>query len=104
MFNDMITYRILRYVATLAWDKQMLSMATFQRYANTVEQVTGLQGIWGFVEETVRSFCRPGEDYGSFYSVYKKAHGFKFQSIVTPDGLQSSLVGPFPEPVGDWVV
>ena len=52
----------------------------------------------------MRPFCRPGEDQASFYSGYKKTHAFKFQSIVTPDGLLSSLAGPFPGPVGDWVV
>ena len=104
VFNDMITYLISRYAATLAWDKQRLSMTTLQRYASAVEQVTGLRGIWGFVDGTKRPFCRPGEDQGSFYSGYKKTHAFKFQSIVTPDGLLSSLVGPFPGPVGDWVV
>ncbi|RPB02064.1 hypothetical protein L873DRAFT_1880710 [Choiromyces venosus 120613-1] len=42
----------------------------------------------------MRPFCCPGEDQKSFYSGYKKMHTFKFQSIITPDGLLSSLVGP----------
>jgi len=52
----------------------------------------------------MRPFCRRGEDQAAFYSGYKKTHTFKFQSIVTPDGLLSSLIGPFPGPIGDWIV
>ena len=37
-----------------------------------------------------------------FLQWLQKSHGYKFQSIVPPDGLLSSLVGPFPGPVGDW--
>jgi len=71
---------------------------------NAVKDASGLPGIWGFVDGTMRAFCQPGEDQASFYSAYKKMHAFKFQSIVTPDGLLSLLAGPFPGLVGDWVV
>ena len=37
-----------------------------------------------------------------YYSGHKGYHGIKFQSIVTPDGLISSLYGPIFGPVGDW--
>ena len=49
-------------------------------------------------------FCRPGEDQASLFSGYKKKHAFKFQSIVTPDGLRASVGGPFPGLVADWIV
>ncbi|RPB02912.1 hypothetical protein L873DRAFT_1826546 [Choiromyces venosus 120613-1] len=60
--------------------------------------------IVGFVDGTMQPFCRPGENKKTYYSGYKKTHAFKFQSIVTPDGLLSSLVGPFPGPIGDWMI
>ncbi|RPA92512.1 hypothetical protein L873DRAFT_1709451, partial [Choiromyces venosus 120613-1] len=69
-----------------------------------VKSASRLPAISGFVDGTVRLFCHPGEDQGSFYSEYKKTHEFKFQNNVTPDSLLSSLVGLFPGPVGDWVV
>lgn len=37
-----------------------------------------------------------------FYSGHKRKHGYKYQSIVTPDGLVSSLMGPFIGRCGDW--
>ncbi|PWW73575.1 hypothetical protein C7212DRAFT_216301, partial [Tuber magnatum] len=104
--NDLVSYLISRYAETLFWDKWRLTFDTLQRYvyANTIKCTSGLPGIWGFVDSTMRPFCHPGENQGSFYSGYKKCHPFKFQSIVTPDGLLSSLAGLFPGPIGDWVV
>ncbi|RPA92707.1 hypothetical protein L873DRAFT_1708778, partial [Choiromyces venosus 120613-1] len=43
-------------------------------------------------------------DQGSFYSGYKRTHVFKFQSIVSLNGLLSLFVDPFLRPVSDWVV
>ena len=36
-----------------------------------------------------------------YYSGYKNVHGFKYQSIVTPDGLVMSLIGPYEWKVND---
>jgi nuclease HARBI1 len=38
------------------------------------------------------------------YSGYCKDHGMKWQAIVTPDGLISSLHGPYPGPTNDWTI
>jgi hypothetical protein len=38
----------------------------------------------------------------SYYSGYKKAHGYKFQTVITPDGIMSSLAGPTVASHGDW--
>ncbi|RPA96531.1 hypothetical protein L873DRAFT_1693923, partial [Choiromyces venosus 120613-1] len=47
---------------------------------------------------------RPGENQQTYYSGYKRTHAFKFQSIITSDGLLSLLVGPFPGLIGDWMI
>ncbi|RPA94495.1 hypothetical protein L873DRAFT_1830295 [Choiromyces venosus 120613-1] len=104
IFNDLVAYLISRYAEKLVWDRERLTISMLCQYAEAVKCVTGLPGIWGFVDGTMRPFCCPGEDQNVFYSGYKKTHVFKFQSIVTPDGLLSSLIGPFPGPVGDWVI
>jgi len=56
------------------------------------------------VDGTMRPFCRPEEGQTSFYSGYKKTQAFKFQKIVTPNSLLSSLAGLFLGPVADCVV
>ncbi|PWW75943.1 hypothetical protein C7212DRAFT_193732, partial [Tuber magnatum] len=95
IFNNTVIWLLQRYSKTLEWDENRLSRAKLIEHA---------VGIWGFVDGTMRPFCRPSYTQQSFYSGFKKAYGTKFQSIVTCDGLLSSLTGPFPAPVGDWTL
>ena len=63
-------------------------------YAGIFEQAGGIPGCWASVDGTFRAFCRPIWNQRTYYSGYKKKHGFKYQGIVTPDGLILSLKGP----------
>ena len=54
---------------------------------------------WGFIDDTVRPIARPIQEQ---HSGHKGHHGVKYQSIVTPDGLISSIYGPDFSPGGDW--
>jgi nuclease HARBI1 len=38
------------------------------------------------------------------YSGYYKDHRMKWQAIVTPDSLISSLCGPYPGPANNWTM
>ncbi|RPA93511.1 hypothetical protein L873DRAFT_1704691, partial [Choiromyces venosus 120613-1] len=104
IFNDIVLWLLWQYGKKLKWDENCLSRAKLIEYARAFKDTTGLSGIWGFVDGTMRPFCCPGYDQQSFYSGFKKAHGTKFQSIMTCDGLLSSLAGPFLTPVGDWIL
>ena len=50
--------------------------------------------VWGFIDGTVRSICRPSAHQRMFYNGHKRVHALKYQSVVTPDGLISHLYGP----------
>ncbi len=41
-------------------------------------------------------------DQQEFYSRHKRKHGYKYQSVVTPDSFVSSLMGSFMGQRGDW--
>lgn len=58
--------------------------------------------FWGFIDGTLKATCCPMVDQEGFYSGHKRRHGFKYQSIETPDGLVSSLMGSFIGRRGDW--
>jgi nuclease HARBI1 len=51
--------------------------------------------IWGFIDGTIRRTCCPILHQELLYTRYKRCHGLKFQSIVTPDGYVACLYGPF---------
>lgn len=89
----------------LFWHPQ-LTYSRLEEYAEAIEAVGGGRRIWGFVDGTFRGFCRPSdqERQRAAYSGHSRTHGLKFQAVVTPDGLVSSLGGPFLGPVNDWAM
>ena len=58
--------------------------------------------FWGVIDGTLKATCRQMVDQEEFYLGHKREYGFKYQSIVTPDGLVSSLMRPFIGRRGDW--
>lgn len=67
-----------------------------------IHRLGGGHCFWGFIDGTLNATCRPVVDQRQFYSGHTRKHGYKFQSIVTPDGLVSSLMGPFIGRRGNW--
>jgi hypothetical protein len=105
VFNDVILYLAARFAPVLLWHPQL----TYERlkvFADAVERVGGVPGIWGFVDGTFRGYCRPSgnEEQRRVYSGHKKLWGNNYQAIVTPDGLVSSLSGPYMGPTNDWTM
>jgi hypothetical protein len=66
-------------------------------YAAAIETKCGglLPNIWGFIDGTIRRTCRPVRYQEAMYTRYKRCHGLKFQSVVTPDGFVAHLSGPY---------
>ena len=53
-----------------------------------------LDDVWGFIDSTMRKTFRPTYFKNQSYSGYKRCHGFKWQSAMTPNGLLAFLWGP----------
>ncbi|PWW79620.1 hypothetical protein C7212DRAFT_275924 [Tuber magnatum] len=52
----------------------------------------------------MRAICHPTIHQQYYYSGYKKLHAYKFQAVMTPDSIISSLSGPWFGKDGDWGV
>jgi len=65
-------------------------------YARLISEKTDgvVDQVWGFIDGTLRKTSRPSYFQKLLYSGHKRAHGIKFQSVVTPDGLIACLFGP----------
>jgi DDE superfamily endonuclease len=105
VFNDVILFLAARFGPLLWWHPQL----TYNRmvaFSEAVHDAGGVEGVWGFVDGTFRGYCRPtgNEEQRRVYSGHKKLHGNNYQAIVTPDGLVSSLTGPFMGPTNDWTM
>jgi hypothetical protein len=55
----------------------------------------------GFVDGTLRACSRPGQYQEEVYSGYKKRHGLKFQTVISPNGLITDFFGPISGRRGD---
>ena len=93
IFNDTILHLYNRYSAIIEWHP-LLTYEKLQFYAQRLNAL-GSSKIWGFIDGTFRKICRPKRNQQHIYSGYKKAHGFKYQGIATPDGMILSCAGPF---------
>ena len=96
-----VNYLYQRYHRKLFWDPNRLTLNQLQQYEMAISS-RGCSGIWGFIDGTVRPIARPKKNQEDYYSGHKGYHGIKYQGIVTPDGLISSLYGPMLGPDGDW--
>lgn len=102
-FYDVVDHSILRFRQLLFWDETRLNYATARRYADAVERKGEVNGIWGFINWTLRAICIPDKHQELYYSGYKKCHGVKYQAVLTPDGLVSHLTGPYTGKESDWI-
>ncbi|KAE8969771.1 hypothetical protein PR003_g28223 [Phytophthora rubi] len=53
-----------------------------------------IEGVWGFIDGTIRPICRPSKGQQAMYNGHKRIHAMKSQTVVTPDGIISHLFGP----------
>lgn len=66
-------------------------------YARAVRNKgAALMNCWGFIDGTARPICRPSIDQENYFSGHKRHHCLKYQSVLCPDGIVASLIGPFP--------
>lgn len=104
IFNNCIEFLVNRYREKLYWDHERLTYEQLKIYSTAVAHKGGVNGIWGFIDGTMRAICRPLANQYWYYSGYKKCHALKYQAAITPDGLISHLVGPYMGSWGDWEV
>lgn len=103
VFKDVLIYLYKRYQRILEWDEDRLTYVQLLKYAYALKRHGMGMSIWGWIDGTFISTCRPKELHQRrFYSGHKKQHGIKYQAVVTPDGIVSSLMGPFLGKEGDW--
>ena len=102
VFNDTIIYLYRRFRKTLEWDEKRLTFEKLSEYALAIHNFRGGHCFWGFIHRTLNATYRLLVNQKEFYFGHKQKHGYKYQSVVTPNGFVSSLMGPFIGRRGDW--
>jgi len=101
IFNTVVEFLFQRFQHLVYWNVRRLSYEQLEEYSNAIARKGGVDGIWGFIDGTMRAICQPVENQRLYYTGYKRFHAVKYQTILTPDGLISSLAGPYLGKEGD---
>lgn len=104
VFTDVLEYLSRRFLSILQWHPRLRVYSNLRKFARASRRAGCGGRIWGFIDGHFMGFCRPVRGQKSVYSGKEKAHGQKYQAIVTPDGLISSLEGPFTGADHDWKI
>jgi hypothetical protein len=104
VINDVCQHLIEQHHERLQWHPRLRQYKHLRALARRVAATKPRCGgrIWGFIDGHFTPFSRPESNQHMFYSGHKKLHGMVFQAITTPDGLISSLFGPFVGRTNDW--
>ena len=96
IFNEVITFIDERWDHLLHFDfSHLLSPENLSRYSEAIyKSGAPLQGVWGFIDCTVRPICRPSYHQRQAYNSHKHFHGLKYQAVMLPNGLFGHLYGP----------
>jgi len=95
-FNDLVEFLYNRFKDLLFWDSRRLTAPVLARFADVLEENGCLyDGVFGFLDGTMREIARPTHNQRLYYSGHYSAHGLKFQAASTPDGIVVHLAGPF---------
>jgi len=98
---SMITNRLMDYVfdeySHLLADlnQPWLSRSSLRHLAAAIhDEVAPLVNCWGFIDGTKIPLCKPDQSQRILYNEQIRMHGIKFQSVVAPNGLIASPLGP----------
>ena len=77
-------------------NRPLLSSQHLQEMAQSVQNKgCPFDRCWGFIDGTIMQICRPKEHQRQVYSGHKKVHCLKFQSVMLPNGIIGSFMGPY---------
>lgn len=103
IIGELIEYIDRRWKFLLEWDAGgLVHPRRLQEYAQTLRDFGApCDTVFGFIDCTIRSTCRPIRSQELVYTGYKKRHGMKFQAVTIPNGLIAHLSGPYRAPQND---
>ena len=97
----MITNRVMDFIydthghRITQWNLAVLNPGFLEQYAAAIAgKGAALDNCFVFVDGTVRPISKPGEQQRIVYTVHKRVHALKFQSVAIPSGLIANMYGP----------
>jgi hypothetical protein len=95
IFYHVAEFLLAKYQNILFFDEDRISQ-NVDHFSSAIlrKEPKAPAKVWGFIDGTLRPTCRPKHGQQALYNGHKRRHGFKFQTIVTPDGIIAHFFGP----------
>lgn len=72
-----------------------MNPAALQMYAEAISaKGAALDNCFGFIDDTVKAFSKPGKRQRVMYNEHKRIHGIKSQSVALSNDLIDDMYGP----------
>eukprot|EP00039_Didymoeca_costata_P003012 m.64492 g.64492 ORF g.64492 m.64492 type:complete len:398 (-) comp11655_c0_seq1:22-1215(-) len=102
VFNTVIVWIDRKWGHKLEWCTSNMTPARHHVFRDAIQNKMAelhpsppaLQ-VSAFVDCTIRLCARPTDHQEAMFNGWKRGHCLKYQAVVTPDGIISSLYGPF---------
>ena len=73
----------------------LIPPSKMQEFEKAIFDQCGVNGIFGFIDATVRPSCKPELFQNAVYNGKDKTHALKYQVLCTPDGIMRHVSGPY---------
>jgi nuclease HARBI1 len=74
---------------------KLIPPSKMQEFEKAIYDQCGVNGIFGFIDATVRPTCKPELFQNVVYNGKDKTHALKYQVLCTPDGIMRHVSGPY---------
>ncbi|OAD76008.1 hypothetical protein PHYBLDRAFT_186089 [Phycomyces blakesleeanus NRRL 1555(-)] len=95
VFKELVCRLHLKFRAAMIFDYNQFKPENLERFSNAIyRKCQRVQHCIGFIDGTFVKVARPTDNQEQCYTGHYRAHGLKYQAVVTPDGITSSFYGP----------
>ncbi|OAD69305.1 hypothetical protein PHYBLDRAFT_149704 [Phycomyces blakesleeanus NRRL 1555(-)] len=94
IFNEMIEKIYIKFYPALKFDYCQFRESNQMCFSRAIREKSPAMYCVGFIDGTFNKIARPIVDQEGAYNGHYRGHGLKYQAVVTPDGVTSSIMGP----------
>ncbi|OAD76509.1 hypothetical protein PHYBLDRAFT_165036 [Phycomyces blakesleeanus NRRL 1555(-)] len=92
IFNEMIEKIYIKFYSALKFDYCQFRESNLMRFSRAIRERSPAMYCVGFIDGTFNKIARPIVDQEGAYNGHYRGHGLKYQAVVTPDGITSSIM------------
>ncbi|OAD80322.1 hypothetical protein PHYBLDRAFT_137878 [Phycomyces blakesleeanus NRRL 1555(-)] len=92
IFNEMIEKIYIKFYSVLKFDYCQFRESNLLRFSQAIRERSPAMHCVGFIDGTFNKIARLIVDQEGAYNSHYQGHGLKYQTVVIPDGITSSIM------------